>query len=220
MLGDLARDRGDLSRALERYREALELGREYPGTRVVVYVIQAVGIVLVAVGQADHGARLLGAAEALGERIGLGYHVAVNQVAAEQAVAAARAALGEPAFAAAWSAGRTLPLAQAVVESLALFEPGSGSPHTFLAGAIEEAPAAEPGTASTERQGPGAGSLLSPRERQVLLLVAEGKSNQEIGEALFISPRTAGTHVANILGKLGVGSRAAAVSLAHSRRLI
>jgi DNA-binding NarL/FixJ family response regulator len=54
----------------------------------------------------------------------------------------------------------------------------------------------------------------------VLILVAEGKSNHEIGEALFISPRTAGTHVTNILGKLGVSTRAAAVAFAHSRGLL
>jgi DNA-binding NarL/FixJ family response regulator len=51
-------------------------------------------------------------------------------------------------------------------------------------------------------------------------LLVEGKSNQEIGDALFISPRTAGTHVSNILGKLGVHSRAAAVSIALNEGLV
>ncbi len=48
---------------------------------------------------------------------------------------------------------------------------------------------------------------LTDRERQVLALVAEGASNKEIGEALFISERTARTHVSNILMKIGVRSR-------------
>ncbi|MDQ4024492.1 MAG: response regulator transcription factor [Actinomycetota bacterium] len=48
---------------------------------------------------------------------------------------------------------------------------------------------------------------LTDRERQVLALVAEGASNKEIGQALFISERTARTHVSNILMKIGVRSR-------------
>ena len=48
---------------------------------------------------------------------------------------------------------------------------------------------------------------LTDRERQVLALVAEGASNVEIGRALFISERTARTHVSNILMKIGVRSR-------------
>ncbi len=66
---------------------------------MVTEVIEAVGIAAVAVGQAERGARLLGAAEAQRERIGLRYRVTENQVALDEAVAAARAALGEPAFA-------------------------------------------------------------------------------------------------------------------------
>ena len=48
---------------------------------------------------------------------------------------------------------------------------------------------------------------LTDREREVLVLVAEGSSNKEIGQALFISERTARTHVSNILMKIGVRSR-------------
>ena len=51
------------------------------------------------------------------------------------------------------------------------------------------------------------GVELTPREREVLAMVAEGKTNREIGAALFISESTAGVHVSNILGKLGVSSR-------------
>ncbi len=53
---------------------------------------------------------------------------------------------------------------------------------------------------------------LSPRERQVLALVARGKKASEIAETLFISPETARTHVQNILTKLGVHSRLEAAS--------
>src|SRR5262249_6862283 len=61
---------------------------------------------------------------------------------------------------------------------------------------------------------------LSPRELEVLRLLAAGNSNPEIAEALFVSRATARTHVENILGKLGVHSRAEAVDLAHRLGLL
>ena len=57
---------------------------------------------------------------------------------------------------------------------------------------------------------------LSPREIEVLRLVADGMSNGEIGEALFISRKTAGVHVTHILDKLGVANRVEA-AMAASR---
>ena len=55
---------------------------------------------------------------------------------------------------------------------------------------------------------------LTPREREVLALLAAGQSDREIAETLIISPKTAGNHVTNILTKLNVNSRAAAVAFA------
>jgi DNA-binding NarL/FixJ family response regulator len=48
---------------------------------------------------------------------------------------------------------------------------------------------------------------LTPREREVLTLIAEGRSNREIAKALVVTERTARTHVSNILAKLGLASR-------------
>ncbi|WP_306461854.1 ATP-binding protein [Spongiactinospora gelatinilytica] len=68
--------------------------------------------------------------------------------------------------------------------------------------------------------GPGAGDLLTPREVQVLRLVAEGRSNRDIAAELFISAKTVSVHVSNILAKLGVSSRTEATAAAHRRSLL
>jgi DNA-binding NarL/FixJ family response regulator len=60
---------------------------------------------------------------------------------------------------------------------------------------------------------------LTEREREVLELVAAGRSNPQIASALYISPKTASVHVSNILGKLGVASRGEAAALAYRHGL-
>jgi DNA-binding CsgD family transcriptional regulator len=56
---------------------------------------------------------------------------------------------------------------------------------------------------------------LTEREREILELLAAGRSNPQIAESLFISPKTASVHVSNILAKLGVDSRVEAAAVAH-----
>jgi DNA-binding CsgD family transcriptional regulator len=68
----------------------------------------------------------------------------------------------------------------------------------------------------------GAGAALAAlttREREVLRLIAAGRSNREIGAELFISAKTASVHVSNILGKLGVASRTEAAAIAHREEI-
>jgi len=61
---------------------------------------------------------------------------------------------------------------------------------------------------------------LTPREREILGLVALGRSNRQIGTQLFISAKTASVHVSNILAKLGVAGRGEAVAVARERGLL
>jgi DNA-binding CsgD family transcriptional regulator/tetratricopeptide (TPR) repeat protein len=60
---------------------------------------------------------------------------------------------------------------------------------------------------------------LTPREREVLTLIAAGCTNRQIARTLFISERTVSIHVSRVLGKLGVGNRAAAAATAHREGL-
>ncbi len=71
-----------------------------------------------------------------------------------------------------------------------------------------------------DEQGTAAASGLTARELEVLALVAEGRSNRQVGEALFISAKTASVHVSNILAKLGVASRVEAAAVAHRLGLL
>ncbi|MGE5155913.1 MAG: helix-turn-helix domain-containing protein, partial [Betaproteobacteria bacterium] len=61
---------------------------------------------------------------------------------------------------------------------------------------------------------------LTGREREVLALLALGRTNRQIAEELFISGNTAGVHVSNILGKLGVAGRGEAAALAYRLGLV
>jgi len=84
---------------------------------------------------------------------------------------------------------------------------GVGEPESrrssLMRGIVGEAPAARPDTFG-----------LSRREREVLALIAEGRTNREIGERLFISQKTVGVHVGNILAKLRVSGRVEAAAVA------
>jgi DNA-binding CsgD family transcriptional regulator len=90
---------------------------------------------------------------------------------------------------------------------------GPGSVDGWLAGLI--------GTETTQPAAPLSGSVigLSSRELEVLRLVADGRSNREIGELLFISEKTAGRHLSNIFVKLDVHSRAEVARIAAEQGL-
>ncbi len=60
---------------------------------------------------------------------------------------------------------------------------------------------------------------MTERERQVLVLMAEGLNNQQIADRLVIGVSTAKSHVSNILSKLGVSTRSEAISLAYQKKI-
>jgi len=73
---------------------------------------------------------------------------------------------------------------------------------------------------ATARSGPAGQEQLTPREQEVLVLVAAGRSNREIGQVLYISPKTVSVHVSNVLAKLGAAGRTEAAAVARQRGLL
>lgn len=120
----------------------------------------------------------------------------------------ARAALHAAALAAAEAANRARAVADALDRALLALE----------------APAQKPVTVAREsmtRGGEaGSRSALSPREREVLALVAEGRSNKAIAEALYVSPNTVKTHVASLLSKLQADTRVQLAAMAVQQQCL
>ena len=89
--------------------------------------------------------------------------------------------------------------------------------------AVRTAASRSPQNPTTSRRGPshdGDDAVLTPRESEVLGLVAQGRSNGEIGRQLFISTKTVSVHVSNVLAKLGAAGRTEAAAVARQRGLL
>jgi tetratricopeptide (TPR) repeat protein len=116
-LGDLACLEGDYAAARTLYQQALTLQRDQNDRSGIAASLEGLAAVCQAQGQPERGVRLLGAAEALCERVGVPLPP-IKQANYDLIVAAGRAALGEEAFAAVWADGRAMSLDQAVADAL------------------------------------------------------------------------------------------------------
>jgi ATP/maltotriose-dependent transcriptional regulator MalT len=112
--------------------------------------------------------------------------------------------------------GRSEAAAEEAARAIGLLAPLNADLDLSRARALLESLKAAPTPAAQPR---GADGGLTPRQLEVLRLVAEGLNNQAIGERLFVSEHTVHRHVANIFNKLDVSSRAAAVAQAAKRGL-
>jgi non-specific serine/threonine protein kinase len=194
----MARNRGDCARAVRLGNQALTLSWDLRDKVVLVDALRVVASSAAANrAQAALGARLWGAADAIDEEIGL-VTPPQDRYPGESDLAALRAVLGNEALARAWAAGRSLTIEQAMAEALA-FDP--------------TAPVAD------QEHRPDAPFGLTPREDDVLRLMAEWRTDREIAEALYISRRTVNAHVGHLLAKLGASSRRDAVARAKTSGL-
>jgi DNA-binding CsgD family transcriptional regulator len=200
-LGLVSHQTGDARAAARHYAESLHWLWEGGDVWYLASALEGLAAVALDAGQAGEAAQLLGAAAAVRERSG-GAVWPDERERLAHSVTAARATLGDEVYAREAAAGRALPLPEVVERALALA-------------------AAFPSPSSPDRAPlPDDAFGLSPREHEVLRMLALGKSNPEIAEVLFIGRGTVRTHVSNILAKLGASTRTEAAMLARDRGLL
>ena len=197
-LAGIAKDQGDLPPMVMHYQTCLAQTGERGDMRLVYEALSGIASACTAWDQPRNAVFLHGAAEALGERVGLSMSLPSDRAVTERSLATLREAMSDDQFAATWAEGRALPLSQALAFAATV------APDT------ERPPSAHPA-------GP---FLLTRREREVLRLLAAGQTDRDIAEALFIGPRTVSWHVGTILSKLGVTTRREAAIKAHADGLL
>ncbi len=205
-LGSIALSQGDLEQAITCYTEGYSLSRELGNELLVAWYLVGLARVAVAQHQLKRAARLFAAAEV---RYDLNKQMSPDQRDDHiQTVGSVRARLGEQAFAAVWAEGRKMTLEQILAASDELESPervtlASSSPN------IDQHPPI-----------PSDANDLTPRELEVLRLVAQGLTDTQIAEKLVISRRTVNAHLTSIYRKINVSSRSAATRYAIDRKLV
>jgi DNA-binding CsgD family transcriptional regulator len=193
-LGYLARSRGDPVAAHRHFQESLASWDEIADPASIAVCLEALASTVCSLGAPRRAARLLGAAEALREQIS--YPIPRSALPTyQQLVAAIQTSLSMIQFATAWVDGRAL------------------SAEAAIALAQEDLPPPDARSA-TERRRCHAPRGLTARELEVLRLLAQGLTDREIADALFLSRRTASDHVGHILRKLDARSRSDAAAFA------
>jgi DNA-binding CsgD family transcriptional regulator len=196
-IGWIALAGGDLVLAQASLAEGLRLNQACGQRLGVARGLEAFAALTAARQQPEQAARLAGAAcqlrESLGHGTGIGPKI-------EQVLEFARGVLGAAAAAALFAEGREMTPEDAAALALGTAPEGAGP--------------ATPVWADPARVPTGGASPLTPREQEIVRLIAQGLSNKEIADELVISPATAARHVANILAKLGFSSRTQVASWA------
>jgi DNA-binding CsgD family transcriptional regulator len=195
-LGLIAANEGHLGEAARHYVGALHDAIEIDDAHSLSQLLIGLAAIAMEAGLPEVAAGLLGAADAQLERSG-GELFPFARSIATQVEDGLQTALGETRFAAR-AAGREL-----------------AQDEWFAAADAILAASAEAERARQRRD-----TGLTPREREILELLAVGKTDRQIAEELFVSRRTVNTHVASILGQLGVHSRQDAVAQARQRGVL
>ena len=182
---------GEHERALGAFKEALAKVQDTGRTPQVLETLEGMASLAGAVGKASRAAHIWGAAEAAREATGINVFTPDEWALHEPHLAAARYQMGMARWEEALVEGRAMSLEEAVEYALSGEEtdpPTNSEPENL---SIDQPP-----------------FRLTPRERDVALLVARGLTNRQIASELSISERTSASHVSNILKKLGLKSRA------------
>src|SRR5437763_12508447 len=197
-LGKVLAAEGDYAAAQALYEESLVLSGELGEKWLIASCLVGLGEVVAAQHKLAWAAQLWGAADALRDALGVPIPP-VELADYERSLSAARVHLGERAFAAAWAQGRAMTPQQALAAQGHKPTPspspsGTPPPQVYPAG-------------------------LTTREVEVLRLLADGLTDQQIADKLVLSPRTVHAHISSIYSKLGVNSRSAATRYAIEHQL-
>jgi DNA-binding SARP family transcriptional activator/DNA-binding CsgD family transcriptional regulator len=191
--------RGEHEQAKAFHEEGLALCRQVDNTFIAISNLEGLACIAAARGEDERAARIFGAAQKLHETVG-DYNTPAEQALREPYLTDVRSRLNEASWAAAFTEGRVKTFEEVV--DYALSAEGSYPSTTFTALALPTDELADD---------------LTRREREVTLLVARGLTNRQISAELSISERTAANHVAKILRKLGLRSRAQIAAAAEAR---
>jgi predicted ATPase/DNA-binding CsgD family transcriptional regulator/Tfp pilus assembly protein PilF len=190
-----------LRRAQGRYADAAALARESLANRVarderafITDSLAEVGAIALAAGALETGIVLSSAVAAQRGRLGYGLPD-LERAQHRELLDRAKSTMPSTVFEAAWSRGERMTMAEALA-----FAAGASlaEPHSLFESTVS----------ATEL------AILTKREREVLRLIVDGKTDREIAQTLSISSGTASRHVANILHKLDVRTRSAAAAWA------
>ncbi|HEU0163571.1 MAG TPA: LuxR C-terminal-related transcriptional regulator [Thermomicrobiales bacterium] len=192
-LGNVALHFNDIAGARNAFEEALSVAIDIGDPRSVADAIEGVATVAALAGDPQRAAVLLAAATVIRREHAFlaGRHAAEALDALRESL---RAELGARRFDAIWERGARLSIFEAV-----------DAAHVVSGAGVLPSESTSTESASMSR--------LSRREREVLVLIAQGMTDREIAERLFISRPTVSKHVTSILAKLGVPTRAAAAAL-------
>jgi predicted ATPase/DNA-binding CsgD family transcriptional regulator len=206
VLGEVEASQGNYTTARSLYEKSLATARKTGDKGAIAFFQEELASVIAAQGELIWAAHLWGSAEVLREVIGAP-RAPFERVSYERAVADARAQLGEKAFVAAWVEGRTMTPDQALTAQ----EPTLNSSSSHRSERTSAPPATSPASYPAG---------LTAREVEVLRLVAQGMTNEQVAALLVISPRTVNTHLTSIYGKIGVSSRSTATRYAIEHQLV
>ncbi len=197
-IGNVQLEMGAHQNAAIALRDALEIRRSLGDQRGVIECVERIAEIIALAGQAEEAARLFGAAAVHRQRL----HAALppsDQEMMERWLQTLEASLGTQEFENLAYAGRLMSAPAAASRAL------ENVANLLTDGGRDEVKSDDVGLK---------GAVLSIREQEVLRLVAQGLTDQEIADRLFMSRRTATTHQTNIRRKLGAQNRAEAVAFA------
>ena len=186
--------RASTTPAAQYLGESLTLLKPLRDRRCTPLSLEGLACITVGPGWADRAARLLGAAQAMQAQTGAPSPPSIR-ADYERTVADARQVLGTERFETAWAAGAAMGLDAAVDLALA-------PPQHEEAAPVPEASRGQP----LLPRAPGV--PLSPREQEVVTLIAQGLSNRQIPERLTLSVRTVERHIENVYNRLGISGKA------------